>query len=103
MSSSAVQKEIESLQSINASLQDTIKSLDSISNNLQTLNSNLQNSNKLSSIYTSIHLHNRELNKLLQHISPELATSDISDLDEKLKSLQTQKDTLKRQLAELKK
>lgn len=101
--SSAVKKEMESLNSINASLQNTIKSLDSISHNLHTLNSNLQNSNKLSNIYTNIHLHNRELNKSLQHISPELATSDISNLDEQLKSLQAQKDTLKRQLAELKK
>lgn len=102
-----MEKEAQFLRDINSVLKQTLDSLDSVSSNLHVLSDNLTNSNKLSNIYTDIHLHNRKLNNTLQIMQSQKPTDNSSinmnDLDTQLKTLEKRKSILKSQLSDLKK
>lgn len=105
--STPMEKEAQFLRDINSVLKQTLDSLDSVSSNLHVLSDNLTNSNKLSNIYTDIHLHNRKLNNTLQIMQSQKPTDNSSinmnDLDTQLKTLEKRKSILKSQLSDLKK
>lgn len=95
-SMSLIRQEIEEIKNFNATLEATLSSLTTISDNLSVFANNLDSSKKLSNIYTDIYNHDRRLQQNINNIG---ICFDERKLDEDIKDLEQQIESLKSQLS----
>lgn len=94
---SAILRETESLQAVNATLQYTLATLDEIQGHLNTLSDNFSNSIRLCQTYADIHSHNRQLQTQLGKAADGSSITSAG-LDSHIEQLKSQIDSLNGQL-----